>query len=194
MRSTLVISALARFTFVLAAALWIAMSVPRPAMAAPACPAASYVKSAGAAYDRAARAGTPAAFATAAARYTDMNALSYFALGRYRSALPKNRQAEYLSLTRKFMGGFMLEYGKGFEASTLEIVDCKVSSGNIVVNAKLSNGGKVIFRVSKAGGGFTIKDMNMKGIWLAQQMRSTFVGTLNRTGGDFDALFDYLKS
>jgi len=92
------------------------------------------------------------------------------------------------------MGGFMLEYGKGFEASTLEIVDCKVSSGNIVVNAKLSNGGKVIFRVSKAGGGFTIKDMNMKGIWLAQQMRSTFVGTLNRTGGDFDALFDYLKS
>jgi ABC-type transporter MlaC component len=164
------------------------------AVAAPACAAASYVKSAGQAYDRAARAGTAAAFATAASRYTDLQGLSYFALGRYRSALPKNRQSEYLNLTRRFVGDFMLEYGKGFEASTLEIVDCKTSGGNIVVNARLTNGGKVIFRISKAGGGFTVKDMNMKGIWLAQQMRSAFVGTLNRSNGDFDALFNFLKS
>ncbi len=163
------------------------------AMAAKDCPAASYVKSAGEAYDRAARAGTPNAFASAASHYTDLNALSLFALGRYRSALPKDRQGEYFALTRKFIGGFMLEYGKGFEASTLEITDCAVSGDNIVVNAKLSTGGKVTFRVAKTGGGFTIKDMNMKGIWLAQQMRSTFVGTLNRTDGDMDALFDYLK-
>jgi ABC-type transporter MlaC component len=184
--------AFTRLPLMLLAALIIAAAPS--AWSAPACPAASYVKGAGQAYDRAARAGSATAFASAASRYTDMNALSLFALGRYRGALPKNRQSEYFALTRKFMGGFMLEYGSGFEASTLEITDCKVSGGNIVVNAKLSNGGKVVFRVAKSGGGFTIKDMNMKGIWLAQQMRSTFVGTLNRTNGDFDALFNYLKS
>ena len=32
----------------------------------------------------------------------------------------------------------------------------------------------------------------MQGVWLAQQMRSTFVGTISRTGS-IDGLFDYLK-
>ena len=123
-----------------------------------------------------------------------MRGLSFFALGRYRKELPKARESEYLPLTRRFIGEFMLEYGKGFAASDLTITDCKTSSGNFVVNAKLSSGGRVTFRVAKSGGGYTVKDMNIKGIWLAQQMRSAFVGTMSRDNGGIDALFKYLKS
>ena len=86
----------------------------------------------------------------------------------------------------------MRDYGKGFRASELEITGCKVSGNSFVVNGKLSTGGKVIFRVSKSGG-YRITDINMKGVWLAQQLRSTFSGTINRTGS-IDGLFDYLKS
>ena len=59
--------------------------------------------------------------------------------------------------------------------------------------ARTSGGTKVIFRLARAGGGYTVKDINMRGVWLAQQMRSTFVGTINRAGS-IDALFDYLGS
>lgn len=162
-----------------------------PAIAAPKCEAAAYVQSAGEAYDRAARAGSASAFSNAAARYGNLRELSFFALGRYRKDLPKAREAEFLALTRQFIGDFMLKNGKGFRASNLTITDCVTSGSTIVVTAKLSTGGKVIFRVAK-GGGYSVKDMNLKGIWLAQQMRSTFVGTINRTGS-IDGLFDYLK-
>ena len=45
-------------------------------------------------------------------------------------------------------------------------------------------------RLAKAGGGYTVKDVNMQGIWLAQQMRSKFVSTISR--GGIDGLFTYL--
>lgn len=163
-----------------------------PAFAAAKCEAASFVLSVGDAYDRAARSGSPQTFVNAAARFSNIRELSYFALGRYRKDLPKAREAEYLALTRKFVGEFMLKYGKGFRASSLTITDCVASGGMIMVTAKLSTGGKVMFRITKPGG-YQIKDINMKGIWLAQQMRSTFVGTITRTGS-IDGLLDYLKS
>ena len=62
-----------------------------------------------------------------------------------------------------------------------------------MVNARTSGGTKVIFRLARAGGSYTVKDVNMKGVWLVQQMRSTFVGTINRTGS-IDGLFRYLKN
>lgn len=160
--------------------------------AAPSCPAASYVLSVGQAYDRAAGSGSPSAFVNAAARYTNLRELSLFALGRYRKELPKAREAEYFSLTRAFIGGFMLKHGKGFRASDLSITSCEPSGGGYIVTAKLSTGGKVIFRIDRSGGGYTVRDMNMKGIWLAQQLRSTFTGTIHRTGS-IDGLFRYLK-
>lgn len=166
------------------------------AAAAPAaadkCPAASFVQSAGNAYDRAASAASPAAFASAAARYSDLRALSFFALGRYRKDLPKNREAEYLELTRQFIGRTLKKHGSGFRGTTLTITDCVNSSGGLLVSARASSGSRVIFRLARAGGGYTVKDVNMKGVWLVQQMRSTFVGTIDRTGS-IDGLFAYLR-
>jgi ABC-type transporter MlaC component len=168
-------------------------SATREAQAA-SCDAAAFVISAGKAYDQAARAGTVTAFANALSKYTDMRTTAMFALGKYRKQLPKARESEYLALTRKFMGEFMVEYGKGFRASSLSVVDCSGSASNMTVNARLESGGKVIFKLNRNGSSYLIRDMNIKSIWLVQQMRSTFVGTLNRAGGDFEELFEYLKS
>ncbi len=153
------------------------------------CDAAGLIQSAGKAYDRAARAGTPAAFAAALAQYSDMNSTAMFALGRYRKLLPKAREGEYVALTRRFMGTFMAKNGKGFRASSLTIVECSSQA----VSAKLEGGGRVIFRVYRSGSRYLVRDMNIKSIWLVQQMRSTFVGTITREGGDINALFKYLK-
>jgi ABC-type transporter MlaC component len=177
----------------LTALLMLVFAMGESALADTKCEAAGFVKNAGQAYDRAASSGSASAFASAAARYSDLRALSLFALGRYRKDLPKSREAEYLKLTRQFIGETLRNHGSGFEGTSLKITECKQSGGNLVVTARTSGGTKVIFRLSRAGGGFTVKDINMKGVWLVQQMRSTFVGTINRTGS-IDGLFKYLKS
>jgi phospholipid transport system substrate-binding protein len=168
-------------------------ATPGAALAEVKCEAAGFVRSAGQAYDRAASSGSAAAFTSAAARFSDLRAISLFALGKYRKDLPKAREAEFLRLSRQFIGQTLKKHGSGFRGSSLQIIDCKSSGSNALVTARTSGGTKVIFRLARAGGGYTVKDINMKGIWLAQQMRSTFVGTISRTGS-IDGLFAYLGS
>lgn len=187
------VSSVRHFLTALAAILVLAFTPGDAAIAEKKCEAAGFVRSAGQAYDRAASVGSAAAFASAAARYSDLRSLSLFALGRYRKDLPKSREAEYMKLARQFIGETLRDHGSGFRGSTLQVIDCKSSGGNVVVSARTSGGTKVVFRLARAGGSYTVKDINMQGVWLAQQMRSTFVGTISRTGS-IDGLFDYLRS
>ena len=184
---------LRRVVFALTCLLMLAFALGETAKADTKCEAAGFVRSAGEAYDRAASSGSAAAFASAAARYSDLRSLSLFALGRYRKDLPKAKEAEYLRLARQFIGETLKDHGSGFRGATLKIIDCKSSGGNVVVSARTSGGTKVVFRLARAGGSYTVKDINMQGIWLAQQMRSTFVGTISRTGS-IDGLLKYLRS
>lgn len=164
---------------------------PLPATAqAGGCPAEGFVKSAGEAYDRAAVSGSPAAFANAADRFSDLRSLGFFALGQYRKDLPKSREAEYLSLTRKFIGETLQKHGSGLRGGKLEVLDCSPSGNGLEVTARSAAGRKIVFRLSRTGGGYSVKDVNMQGIWLAQQMRSKFTGTVARSG--IDGLFAYL--
>ena len=156
------------------------------------CPAESFVKSAGQAYDRAAASGSPAAFASAAGRYSDLRSLSFFALGQYRKDLPKSREAEFLTLTRKFIGETLRKHGRGLSGGIVEILDCDASGSGLTVTTRSASGKKIVFRLAKAGGGYTVRDVNMQGIWLAQQMRSKFTGTISKKG--MDGLFAYLGS
>jgi ABC-type transporter MlaC component len=168
-----------------------ALALGGPAAADVKCEASGFVKNAGQAYDRAAASGSAAAFANAAARYSDLRALSLFALGRHRKDLPKAREGEYLQLARNFIGETLKKHGSGFRGTTLEVTECKTSGTDLMVTARTSGGTKVIFRLARVGGGYTVKDINMKGVWLAQQLRSTFVGTISRRGS-IDGLFAYL--
>ena len=175
-----------------ALALLFALLLPVQAHAA-SCPAGPTIISAGQTYDRAARAGSASAFAAGVDRYSDMRAIALFALGRYRKLLPPAREREYVALTKSFMGRFMLDYGKDFRVGTLEIIECKGSPANTTVVARTAGGDKVSFRVYRAGSSWMVRDMQVSGIWLVQQMRSTFVGTITRADGDIDELFKFLK-
>ena len=174
--------------------LTLALLLAAPPADAATCDAAAFVASAGKAFDRAARSGSAAGLASAIDRFADMNAIAMFSLGRYRGTLPKAREREYVALTRAFMGTFMLEYGADLRAGNLKIVDCSGPPSATIVNAQLDGGGRMSFKVYRAGGGWQVRDMKVRGIWLVQQMRSNFVGTISRGGGDIDELFKYLRS
>ncbi len=164
------------------------------ANAGPACEAAGFVAGAGNAIDSAARSRSPAAFAAAAARFTDLRTISLFALGKYRNQLSKAREAEYLALTRAFIGRFMARHASSVRASSLQITGCSAQASGLIVNAKLPSGGTVIFKLGKSGSGYRIVDINLRSIWLAQQLRTNFAGVIKRGGGDIGALFKYLNA
>ena len=179
-----------RFSVALIAIAFSIFGLLDPAVAG-SCPAESFVKSAGQAYDRAAASGSPAAFASAAGRYSDLRSLSLFALGQYRKDLPTSREAEVLSLTRTFIGETLRKHGRGLSGGIVEIIDCDASGSGLTVSTRSASGKKIVFRLAKAGGGYTVRDVNMQGVWLAQQMRSKFTSTISRTGS-IDGLFAYL--
>jgi ABC-type transporter MlaC component len=108
--------------------------------------------------------------------------------------LSKSSEAEYLSLTRGFIGRFLMKHADRFSGGEMQIKDCVVSNNALTVSTRLSNGKKIIFKLHRTKRGFLVRDVNVSSVWLAQQLRSTFVGVINRNGGDINALFAYLRN
>ena len=63
-----------------------------------------------------------------------------------------------------------------------------------MVSTRMSNGKKIIFKLYRTRRGFLVRDVNVSSVWLAQQLRSTFVGVIRRNNGDINALFKYLRT
>ncbi|MGH6855435.1 MAG: ABC transporter substrate-binding protein [Aestuariivirga sp.] len=157
------------------------------------CVAESFVKNAGAAIMRAARTGSAEAFSGAASRHADVNVIALFALGPYRRSLPKSREAEYVRLTRAFIGEFMARYAGRFNGTGIDIISCTGGPRALIVKARLTGGQNVIFKLHKTRAGYRVQDLNVSSIWLAQQLRSTFTGVIRRNDGDIGALLNYLR-
>lgn len=155
------------------------------AQAGAACPSEGLVLNAGKAFTAASRSGSASAFLGAASRYADTRGIALSALGQHRKKLTKAQEAEYVRLAQGFMGKFMSKHSSSFNATGMKVINC---SGNIVT-ATASSGKKIMFRV----GGGRLQDVNVSSVWLAGQMRSTFVGVINRNNGDIQALFTYLR-
>ena len=91
--------------------------------AARACEASSFITNAGNAFLNAGRRQSASAFSGVASRYTDLRGISMFALGPHRKLLGKAREAEYLALTRSFIGSFLAKYSNRFSGSGLKSLD-----------------------------------------------------------------------
>ncbi len=156
---------------------------------AQACDAERFVLSAGRAFTVASHRGSPSAFSSAAGNYADLRGIALSALGPHRSKLPAGKESEYVRLAQGFIGKFMSRYSSRFNAAGMAVTSC---SGNVV--SAQAGGRKLIFRVSRRGGGFILQDVNISSIWLVGQLRSTFTGVINRNGGDINALWSYLRS
>ncbi len=153
------------------------------------CPAGGFVLNAGQAFAAASRQGSASAFVGAASRYADTRSIALSALGIHRKKLSRADEGEYVRLAQSFMGRFLARHGNKFNVSGLKVTTCSAN----IVSATSSSGKKVIFRVGKGRGGYRVQDVNVSSIWLAGQMRTTFVGVLNRNNGDIRALMKYLR-
>jgi len=159
-----------------------------------ACPAEPFVRNAGNAFLGAARSGSPAKLSGVASRYADLRGIALFALGPHRSRLGKGEEARYVALTRGFIGRFLAKNSGRISGGGLKVVSCSGPANAPVVIAQLGNGKRIVFKLTKTRGGYIVRDVNFSSVWLAQQLRSTFVGVVNRNGGNINALYNYLGS
>lgn len=168
-----------------------AVAGPQP-HAAEDCAAGPFVNTAARALMRAASEGTPDGFSTAVARYSDIRSIALYALGPYRSKLPKARQREYVMRTRAYIGRFLAENASRFSATGIVINSCKTSGGKMLVDSRLSSGERILWRLASNGNNYRVEDVSVQQVWLAQQLRTNFVHMIRTSGESVDALIDKL--
>jgi ABC-type transporter MlaC component len=161
-----------------------ALLIASPVHAA-SCAGADTVKGAANAFIAAARSGSTSGFASALARYTNVEALALFALGKYRGDLPADRRSEYVRNAQRYMAAFLADNAGRFSgAAAIAIESC---NGNLI-QTSVSGGSDIVWKI----GGGLVQDVKVSGIWLAPQLRQKFLGIIRRNHGYLSSLLDYL--
>jgi ABC-type transporter MlaC component len=119
-----------------------------------------------------------------------MAGIATFALGKYQSKLPASRRGEYVSLTTDYIARTLNDFRLKFRAESIKITNCR---GDTIESLLYFLGGKgnqkALWRIK----GNRVADVNVQNVWLAQLLKTDFVGVIDKGGGDIDALFAYLK-
>ena len=128
-------------------------------------------------------------------QHTNVRSVGLVALGPYRKDLPANMAGEFVKLVSFYMAAFFVYYVDEFQGSKIE-VDSSSKQGNMtVVNSSVhfANGSTTQVRWRIVGGG-QVGDINVRGVWLSLQLKKRFTDVLKRSKGDFNELFEELKS
>ena len=136
-------------------------------------------------------------FASVLNRYVNLRNIANFALGPYQKQLRPSDKNEFYALFNNYAATLFVYYVDDFKGSDLEIISTsKQGSFITIVSAIKQNGGgreQVKWRLVPAGGGYKISDINVKGVWLTIATKKRFSDVLNRSKGDFEALFAELR-
>lgn len=136
-------------------------------------------------------------FASVLNRYVNLRSIANFALGPYQKQLRASDRNKFYTLFNNYAAALFVYYAKDFKGSYLDIISTsKQGSFITIVSAIKQNGGgreQVKWRLVPAGGGYRISDINVKGVWLTLATKKRFSGVLNRSKGDFEALFAELR-
>lgn len=154
------------------------------------CPEARVVERAADALMAAARAGSPSQFAHAMRTYADMNAITLFALGKYRDRLPAAKRAQLVSLTTAFVSRTFNDFRLKFKAQSMVVEDCRDGTVRTVFKFRGVLGKQpVIWRLR----GGRVFDVNLQSIWLGQLLRTEFYRVMAENHGDINALLRHLR-
>lgn len=165
-----------------------------------ASPAEKYVTSVGTSVIKLANSGGGKAalrqrFSSLINQHTNVRSVGLVALGPYRKDLPPNMAGEFVKLVSFYMAAFFVYYIDEFQGSDIEIESSAKQGNTTVVDSRVrfKNGSTSQVRWRIVGGG-QVGDINVRGVWLSLQLKKRFTDVLKRSKGDFNALFDELKS
>jgi phospholipid transport system substrate-binding protein len=130
----------------------------------------------------------------------DMQRIAAFCLGQYRTLPTEAQKNEYLTLVRNFVVKVYVTRLSDYHDEKLQITGSQAKGATqaiVTSQINFTNGREpvqVTWWLVKKDGGYKIFDVNVVGIWLAQEQRSAFTSVINNHNGDFNALLDHLKA
>jgi ABC-type transporter MlaC component len=118
-------------------------------------------------------------------------------VGPYQKKIPPGDKNEFYTLFNNYAAALFVYYVDDFKGSDLKIISTSKQGNFITItSAIVQNGGgreQVKWRLIPAGGGYKISDINIKGVWLTIATKKRFSDVLNKSKGDFEALFAELR-
>jgi ABC-type transporter MlaC component len=146
---------------------------------------------AGNAFLAAAKTERSADFAAALAKYSDMDHIALFALGKYRKSLPDSRRAEFVALTSRYVANTLAGFSLKFRALAIKPIECR---DNKAITSLEFGGGRAAQRAIWRVSGGKVVDVDVQRAWLGQLLRDNYAGILDKADGNIDALFTTLKA
>lgn len=136
-------------------------------------------------------------FAALMNRTINLKGIADYALGPYGKKLPADRKDEFYDLVSNYAAGLFVYYVDDFRGTELEIKSTARQGKFTVIHSAimLKGGGReqVRWRLTPAGNGFKVNDINLKGVWLTISMKDRFGKVLKGSKGDFEPLFTELR-
>jgi phospholipid transport system substrate-binding protein len=130
---------------------------------------------------------------------TDIPAIGYFTLGRYRRTASSVQLEDFLTLFQQYTVNFYESRLGFYSGQRLEVTgSIKRGDKDIVVTSILRMGSAeqpapVNWRLRKENKKYIIRDMELFGVWLAIEQRSQFTSVISNNGGRIAALLDRLR-
>jgi phospholipid transport system substrate-binding protein len=131
----------------------------------------------------------------------DIVRIAKFTLGKYRRVASSAEMDQFIPLFRKYAVGLyqarLSQYhgGAQFKVTSSE---ARANGQGTIVHSTVSTGDQpqpynLEWWVVDIKGQPTIIDVNIEGVWMAQNLRSQFVSVMDQHGGKVSALIDQLK-
>ena len=128
-----------------------------------------------------------------------MDQIAAFALGQYLRTPTPEQKAEYRELVETFIVKVYVTRLSDYNDEKLDVLGVKTKGDSQpIVNSEIKfynvrQPVTVDWWLIRKNGDFKIFDVNVVGVWLAQEQRSTFTTVIRNNGGDFNALLTHLR-
>ena len=140
------------------------------------------------------------AFRTLLNNHADMDRIAAFALGQYLRTPNEAQRTEYRELVENFIVKVYVTRLTDYNNEKLTILGARERGENQAIvqsEIRFTTGRQPVsvdWWLVQKDGGYKIFDVNVVGVWLAQEQRSAFTSVIRTNGGNFDALLQHLRT
>jgi phospholipid transport system substrate-binding protein len=167
------------------------MLAAAPAMAAD-HPSIAYMKQFAKEMLNAHRQGTVGSFRKVIERHADVAAIADYSLGQYRKKLPSGQKQRYYGGVVTFMSRYFADQSRIYPIAKYEIGDAAADDGEVVINSKVyllsGQSYTVVWRLSKNGSRYKVRDAKVLGFSMVYMQRGLFTSFISKRNGDVEQL------
>ena len=138
------------------------------------------------------RQGTVGSFRKVIERHADVAAIADYSLGQYRKKLPAGQKQNYYGGFVTFMSRYFADQSRIYPIAKYEIGDAAADDGEVVINSKVyllsGQSYTVVWRLSKNGSRYKVRDAKVLGFSMVYMQRGLFTSFISKRNGDVEQL------